>query len=187
MFRFVSTLCALAASFSVIANTQDVIVSYPESCPAIFHQTMKKLHSNQMLNLCEVTAGKPVLLINTASHCGFTKQFGGLEEIHKKYAEKGLVVMGVASNSFDQAAKTEEEAAEICFKNFGVTFTMLAQVPVKGEEAHPLFKEVARQDTAPKWNFYKYFINTKGEVVKSHSSMRMPSDKNIEKLLSGEL
>ena len=137
-----------------------------------------------MLNLCEVTDGKPVLLVNTASHCGFTDQFGDLEAIHEKYKDRGLVVLGVSSDSFNQEAKDEAEAAEVCFKNFGVSFTMLSTVPVKGDDAHPLFKEVARQDQYPRWNFYKYMINAEGKVVHSNSSFRIPDEEVIENLLS---
>lgn len=187
--RITATLSAsllLTVSSNLSAATDDsVVAEYPETCPAIFHQTMKQLHSSKMLNLCEITDGHPVLLVNTASHCGFTGQFGDLEKIHEKYSEEGLVVIGVSSDSFNQEAESESEAADVCFKNFGVTFTMLATVPVKGDDAHPLFKEVARQDKAPKWNFYKYLINPEGEIVSSNSSFGIPDDKDIQKLLAG--
>lgn len=152
-------------------------------CPKIFQHKMKKLHSSKVLDLCEVTQGKPVLLVNTASHCGFTDQFGDLEKLHERYKDKGLVVLGVASNSFDQEAADEKDIAEVCFKNFGVSFIMLAPVPVKGEQAHPLFKEVARQDQYPRWNFYKFLINRQGEVVSSNSSFAVPDDEAIQAIL----
>ncbi len=186
--RIIATVSAsllLSVSPSLYAAADDsATAEYPETCPAIFHQTMKQLHSSKMLNLCEVTDGHPVLLVNTASHCGFTGQFGDLEKIHEKYAKDGLVVIGVSSDSFDQEAESESEAADVCFKNFGVTFTMLSTVPVKGDDAHPLFKEVARQDKAPKWNFYKYLINPQGEIVSSNSSFGMPDDKELQNLLA---
>jgi len=160
--------------------------AYPADCPAIFHHTMKQLHSNKMLNLCDVTDGKPVLLVNTASHCGFTDQFGDLEALHKKYKDRGLVVLGVSSDSFNQEADDEAEAADVCYKNFGVTFTMLSTVPVKGDEAHPLFQEVARQDQFPRWNFYKFLISADGKVESSNSSFRMPDEDIIEQLLVTE-
>lgn len=152
-------------------------------CPAVFQHKMKQLHSSKILNLCDVVDGHPVMLVNTASHCGFTDQFSDLEAIHEKYKDQGLVVIGVSSDSFNQEADDEAEAADVCFKNFGVTFTMLATVPVKGKEAHPLFKEIARQDVAPKWNFYKYLIDRNGKVVSSNSSFGMPSDDDIQALL----
>lgn len=173
----------LMAGHSVWADVDTTAGAW--QCPEIFQHDMKQLHSSKVLNLCDVVAGKPVLLVNTASHCGFTKQFGDLEAIHQKYKDEGLVVMGVSSDSFNQEAESEEKAAEICFKNFGVSFTMLATVPVRGDEAHPLFKEVAEQDTAPKWNFYKYLINTQGQVVSSNSSMTLPDDDDIQALLAG--
>lgn len=157
-----------------------------DSCPAIFQHKMKQLHSSKVLDLCEVSAGNPVLLVNTASHCGFTEQFGDLETIHQKYKERGLVVIGVSSDSFDQEDKDESKAAEICFKNFGVSFTMLSTVPVRGARAHPLFQEVARQDIAPKWNFYKYLINRDGRVVDSNPSFTLPDDDAIEALFADE-
>lgn len=179
---FIGALSLTFAGISVQAEESEG--SYPESCPKIYHHTMKQLHSSKMLNLCDVTDGKPVLLVNTASHCGFTDQFGDLEAIHEKYKDRGLVVLGVSSDSFNQEAKDEAEAAEVCFKNFGVTFTMLSTVPVKGENAHPLFKEVASQDQYPRWNFYKYMINPEGKVVHSNSSFRIPDEEVIENLLS---
>ncbi|WP_246624859.1 glutathione peroxidase [Oceanobacter mangrovi] len=150
------------------------------ACPELFNQDMKQLHSSKVLNLCEVAAGHPVLLVNTASHCGFTGQFEDLEKIHEQFADKGLVVIGVASDSFDQEADTEAEAADICFKNFGVTFTMIAPVPVKGEDAHPLFKAVAEQAGAPRWNFYKYLIDQQGRVVESWSSFGVPDEDDLK-------
>ncbi|WP_320818925.1 glutathione peroxidase [Thalassolituus sp.] len=182
------TLLAVSAFlFAPFAFAEEMPVMpakvYPDSCPAIFHYTMKQLHSSKMLNLCEVTNGHPVLLVNTASHCGFTDQFGDLQKIHDKFKDKGLVVIGVSSDSFNQEADDEAEAADVCFKNFGVSFTMLATVPVKGPEAHPLFIQVAEQDVAPRWNFYKYLIDPRGKIVQSNSSFKVPSDSEIEALL----
>ena len=170
-----------AESSEVISNGEQ---EYAEGCPEIFHHTMKQLHSSKMLNLCEVTHGQPVLLVNTASHCGFTDQFGDLEKLHKEYEEKGLIVLGVSSDSFNQEADDEAEAADVCFKNFGVTFTMLSTVPVRGDDAHPLFQEVARQDQFPRWNFYKFLINREGQVVASNSSFGMPDKDLIDELLA---
>jgi len=155
------------------------------ACPAIFDHKMKQLHSSKVLDLCQVSAGNPVLLVNTASYCGFTDQFDDLEALHKKYKDQGLVVIGVSSDSFDQEDGDEGKAADICFKNFGVTFTMLSTVPVRGDNAHPLFQEVARQDVAPKWNFYKYLISRDGRIVSSNSSFTLPDDDDIEALLAG--
>ena len=167
-----------------LASASAQAADYPESCPEIFHHEMKQLHSSNVLNLCDVSAGKPVLLVNTASHCGFTDQFGDLEQLHQQYKDQGLVVIGVSSDSFNQEADDEAVAADICYKNFGVTFTMLSTVPVKGKDAHPLFQEVARQDQAPRWNFYKYLINPEGKIVASNSSFGMPDKELLASMLS---
>lgn len=152
-------------------------------CPAIFQHEMKQLHSSKVLNLCDVTAGAPVLLVNTASHCGFTGQFGDLEKLHQQHKDAGLVVIGVASDSFNQEADTEKEAADVCFRNFGVSFTMLAPVAVKGDEAHPLFKQVGQESGYPRWNFYKYLIDRDGKIVESWSSFGIPDADDIVRVL----
>ncbi|MFV8817007.1 glutathione peroxidase [Haliea sp. E17] len=157
------------------------------SCPEYLDQTMRKLHSQESVNLCAVQDGKPMLIINTASHCGFTSQFKGLEALHEKYAGQGLVVVGFASDDFRQEADTEAEAADICFVNYGVTFTMLAPTAVKGDDANPVFHELAEQTEAPGWNFNKYLVDRDGKVVAHFGSRTTPDDAElvdaIEKLL----
>ncbi len=176
----------LAVQAEPVAESGTSEAAPSANCPPIFQHKMKQLHSSKVLDLCEVVQGRPVLLVNTASHCGFTDQFGDLEKIHQQYKDQGLVVIGVSSDSFNQEADDEAVAADVCFKNFGGTFTMLATVPVKGPVAHPLFKEVARQSATPKWNFYKYLVNRQGQIVDSNSSMTLPSDKALQKLLAAE-
>ena len=176
----------LSLSISVSASELDnTIVSETDNqCPALFDHKMKQLHSSQTLDLCQVVAGRPVLLVNTASHCGFTGQLADLERIHKTYKNQGLVVIGVASDSFNQEADSEGEIAEVCFKNFGVSFTMLAPVSVKGDSAHPLYQAIAAQDSFPSWNFFKYLIDRNGKVVSSSSSFRIPTDTELQTLLT---
>ena len=96
------------------------------SCASWLKHELKQLHSDKPLDLCTVTAGKPLLLVNTASDCGFTGQFEGLEELHQQYKDQGLVIIGFPSNAFDQAAKNEEEAAKVCFYNFTSIITSLS-------------------------------------------------------------
>jgi glutathione peroxidase len=158
-----------------------------QSCPAFLDREYRKLHSSESLNLCKAFAGKPMLIVNTASHCGFTPQFKGLEAVHEKYQGRGLVVVGFSSDDFNQEAKDEAEAADTCFVNYGVTFTMLAPQHVKGPEANAVFKELARQTEEPKWNFNKYLVAADGTVARYFGSRVAPDSQEfsdaIEKLL----
>jgi glutathione peroxidase len=157
-----------------------------QECPAFLNQEYRKLHSSQSVNLCKAFAGKPMLIVNTASHCGFTPQFRGLEAVHEKYKNRGLAVVGFSSDDFNQEAKDEAAAADTCFVNYGVTFTMLAPQRVKGAEANAVFRELARQTQEPKWNFNKYLVSADGKV--QHFDSRVAPDspqlnEAIEKLL----
>jgi glutathione peroxidase len=144
------------------------------ACPEVLGHTMRKLRSDGQINLCEQFSGKPLLIVNTASHCGFTPQLRGLESLHQRYRDRGLAVIGVPSNSFRQAARDEETAARICYVNYGVTFTMLAEVEVRGPRAHPLFKLLARQAGEPSWNFNKYLVDREGRTVSRFDSTIEP-------------
>lgn len=144
------------------------------ACPSFLDRDFRKLHSSQSVNLCALAAGKPLLVVNTASHCGFTPQFKGLEAVHAKYRARGLTVVGFSSDDFNQEAKDEAEAADTCFLNYGVTFTMLAPQKVTGPDANPVFRELARQAQAPAWNFNKYLVRADGTVVKHFDSRVAP-------------
>ena len=149
------------------------------ACPDYMKGEYRKLHSKESINLCELTENKAVLVVNTASHCGFTSQFKELEALHKKYEDQGLVIVGFASDDFKQEAKDEAEAAGICFLNYGVTFTMLSPTHVKGDAANPLFKALATQAEAPKWNFNKYLVGKDGKLVEYFGSMTKPDSPKL--------
>jgi glutathione peroxidase len=158
-----------------------------QQCPSYLDHDFRKLHSSQSVNLCRTFAGRPLLIVNTASHCGFTPQFKGLEAVHTKYKDRGLVVVGFSSDDFNQEAKDEAEAADTCFLNYGVTFVMLAPQHVKGPEANPVFAELARQTQAPSWNFNKYLVQRDGKVAQYFDSRVTPESQQfgeaVEKLL----
>lgn len=166
MRRVIGFILATTASSSTLA-----------SCPEYLDQTMRKLHSADTVELCNVQNGQPMLIINTASHCGYTPQFKGLEALHQKYQEQGLVVIGFASNDFRQEAKDEETAADVCFVNYGVSFTMISPSHIKGDEANPVFKELASQTQAPQWNFNKYLVDRDGKVTEHFGSSTTPDSK----------
>jgi len=162
----------------------------PAACPAILQHTFARLQDEQPQSLCQY-AGKVVLVVNTASFCGFTPQYKGLEELDRKYREKGLVVLGFPSNDFSQESGTNKQIADFCESTFGVKFPMFTKSSVRGPEANPLFKQLAAQSgTTPKWNFYKYLIGRDGKVVESYSSMVSPSSKafigDVEKQLGSD-
>ena len=179
----------LAATGPASMPAQAAAATPAQNCPAYLDHEFRKLHSSQKVNLCKSFAGKPMLIVNTASHCGFTPQFKGLQAVHEKYKDKGLVVVGFSSNDFDQEDGDEAKAAETCFVNFGVTFTMIAQQPVTGPDANAVFKELARQTEAPGWNFNKYLVTADGKVIKHFDSRAKPDSaefqKEIEKVLAG--
>lgn len=147
---------------------------------ALYEHQLARLHSDDILDMRQF-AGQPLLVVNTASHCGFTGQFEGLEALHQQYKDQGLKVVGFPSNDFKQEAKSEEETARVCFQNFGVSFDMAAPVSVKGDDAHPVFKEITRQSgKQPRWNFYKFVIDRDGRVTEVFSSITGPDSKRLK-------
>lgn len=168
------------------ANSNE-IKQQVDDCPNFLNHTMRKLHSSEKVNLCELTRNKTVLMVNTASNCGFTPQFKALESIHQQYRDKGLVVIGFPADNFFQEEDDEKDTAKVCFVNYGVTFTMLETTSVRGSDANPIFKYLAQQTTAPKWNFYKYLVSQNGQKVQHFNSKVNPSDKKFIATLEAAL
>jgi glutathione peroxidase len=147
------------------------------SCPAVLHHTFNRLQDDAPQDLCQY-AGKVVLVVNTASYCGFTKQYEGLEALYAKYGSRGLVVLGFPSNDFGkQEPGSSKEIADFCFNTYGVKFPMFAKSSVKGPEANPLHANLAKlTGEAPKWNFTKYLIDRSGKVVEYFPSKVTPEE-----------
>lgn len=145
-------------------------------CPVLLQGSLPELRGKEQINLCERYAGKPLVVINTASYCGFAPQFEGLEATYQAYHAQGLEMLGVPSNDFKQEDADSEKTAKVCYANYGVTFTMTKAQPVRGADAIALFVELARQSSAPKWNFYKYVVDRRGKVIASFSSLTKPDD-----------
>ena len=165
--------------------------SWAADCPALLQGSLPELRGKEQIDLCERFAGKPLVVINTASYCGFAPQFEGLEATYKDYHGKGLEMLGVPSNDFKQEDADSDKTAKVCYANYGVTFTMTKAQPVRGKDAIPLFVELARQSSAPKWNFYKYVVDRRGKVIGSFSSLTKPDDSAfraaIEKAIASPL
>ncbi len=137
--------------------------------------------------------GKALLIVNTASACGFTPQFGGLEALHEKYGQRGLAVLGFPCNQFgSQDPGSNEEIASFCQLNYGVTFPMMAKIDVNGPQADPLFKWLTAEapgilgSKAIKWNFTKFLVGKDGQVIKRYAPTDKPEDmsKDIEAALT---
>ena len=130
--------------------------------------------------------GKTILLVNTASYCGFTKQYNDLQELWDKFKIKGLIVLAIPSNSFNQEKKNDDEVKKFCEVNFNINFPISTITNVKGKNAHEIFKwakENHGKSAVPKWNFYKILINTEGKVEDTFSSLTKPmSQKIIQKI-----
>lgn len=149
------------------------------TCPALLDQRVPRLQDEKPQDLCQF-AGKVLLVVNTASYCGFTPQYEGLEALNAKYAARGLVVLGFPSNDFQQEDKDRTKIADLCFNTFGVKFPMFTTVPVRGADAHPLFRQLAAATgQAPGWNFNKYLVGRDGKPIAHFGSRVTPADKSL--------
>ena len=163
----------------LVACTCPAAFAAESACPSYLSDEVRMLRSSERIDICASFAGRPLLIVNTASHCGFTPQFAGLEALYQRYKDRGLVVVGVPSNDFRQEAKDEETAATICYVNYGVTFTMLSQQKVRGPDAHPMFRELGRRVGEPTWNFHKYLVDRNGNVVAHFDSRVEPMSETL--------
>lgn len=160
-----------------------------QDCAPALDFEMRRLASEETVRLCDVYAGQVILMVNTASKCGFTGQYEGLEALYREYKERGFVVLGFPSNDFaNQELGSEEQIQEFCRLTYSVAFPMFEKLEVKKGKANPLFAYLAEQTGVyPKWNFYKYLIARDGRVVAAFSSMTKPQSgklvKTIESLL----
>ena len=147
----------------------------------LLDQDFRKLASEESVNLCDAYAGKVVLVVNTASKCGYTPQYEGLEKLYEEYGNDGLVVLGFPSNDFfGQEPGTEKEVQEFCRLTYGVKFPMFEKITVKEENAHPFFDRLASEaGTYPKWNFHKFLIGRDGKLINEFSPRTAPYDDKV--------
>lgn len=149
-------------------------------CPALWQKNLPRLQDDSPQNLCQYS-GKVALVVNTASYCGFTSQYQGLEKVYARFQQRGLVVMGFPSNDFGQQEPgNSKQIADLCFNTYGVKFPMFGKSAVTGAQANPLFKELAAQTgQSPRWNFHKYLVDRRGKVVGSFPSDMSPKDPKL--------
>ncbi len=147
----------------------------------LLDQDFRKLASDEQVNLCDAYEGQVVLVVNTASKCGNTPQYDGLEALYEQYGEQGLVVLGFPSNDFlGQEPGTEEQIEEFCRLTYGVQFPMFEKTTVKADNAHPFFAALAVEaGTYPTWNFHKFLIGRDGRLVTAFSPRTQPDDEQV--------
>lgn len=183
-----SVACVVRAAPAVAAATASTPAA---ACPALLNKTFPRLQDEKPQSLCQYS-GQVLLVVNTASYCGFTKQYKGLEALYARYKDQGLVVLGFPSNDFGgQEPGSAKEIATFCANTYGVKFPMFAKSHVVGDEANPLHAALREATgTRPKWNFYKYLIGRDGQALKAYSSMTSPDDRelieDIEKQLAAK-
>jgi glutathione peroxidase len=177
----VSTWLGLGAALPAAAS----------DCPALLQHRLPRLQDEKPVDLCSFR-GRVLLVVNTASHCGYTPQYQGLEALHRRYAARGLVVLGFPSNDFDQEKGSKEAIADFCENQFGVRFPVFAPSAVtpggRGGPANPLYAALAARGAGhPRWNFHKFLIARDGQTVLSRPSAVDPLDpgfvREIERLL----
>jgi glutathione peroxidase len=151
----------------------------PAACPPLLDVTAARLQDGKPQHLCQ-HAGKVLLVVNTASYCGFTSQFEGLEALNARYAARGLVVLGFPSNDFRQEDADAKKTADVCFNTYGVKFPMFASGPVRGGDAQPLFRQLAAATgKQPGWNFNKYLVGRDGVPIAHFGSTVGPTSSTL--------
>jgi glutathione peroxidase len=161
------------------------------ACPKVLDRAFPSLQDGAQQSLCQY-GGKVVMVVNTASFCGYTRQYEALEAIYEKYRDRGLAVIGFPSNDFGQQEPgSDQQIAAFCRSTYGIKFPMFGKTSVVGPQANALFDDLAQRTGArPKWNFHKYLIDRRGEVVKSFGSSVEPDSKlviaEIERLLANQ-
>jgi glutathione peroxidase len=179
---------ALGLQASCGAAHAQAVAAPAAACPALLQQNFNRLQDNQPQSLCQY-AGRVLLVVNTASYCGYTSQYEGLEAAYAKYKARGLVVLAFPSNDFEQEPGNSQQIGELCFNTYGVQFPIFSKTAVKGAQASPFYQALAKATgKPPAWNFHKYLVDRRGQAVASYASAVTPADAGltaaIEKLLA---
>jgi len=159
-----------------------LIINLPAAanCPSLLNHTFTRLQDGTSQSMCQYE-GKVILVVNTASFCGFTSQYEGLESVYDKYKSRGLVVVGFPSNDFgDQEPGTNKEIADFCRLTYGIKFPMMTKTDIAAPKTHPFFQQLIEITGAqPKWNFHKYLIDRGGRRVESYTSLTTPGSQDL--------
>jgi glutathione peroxidase len=160
----------------------------PADCPALLRQRFNRLQTGEAQSLCQFR-GKVLLVVNTASYCSYTSQYEGLEALYRKYKGRGLVVVGFPSNDFgSQEPGTNQQIAQFCRLTYGVQFPMFEKSSVTQVASNPLFATLSeRTGVTPKWNFYKYVVDRKGQPVAGFPSRTTPDSHELVELIEALL
>ncbi len=158
-----------------------------EDCAGVLVGEYRRLASSERVDVCQAYGDRLVLVVNTASQCGFVGQFEGLEALYQRYRDQGLMVVGFPSNDFNQEHADENKTAEVCELNYGVSFPMMATTSVKGEGANPLFRRLIDASQSPGWNFNKYLINPSTGAVAHFGARAAPLAGALEDRIQAEL
>jgi glutathione peroxidase len=152
------------------------------ACPALLDHSFPGLQDGKPQSLCQYQ-GKVILVVNTASYCGFTSQYEGLEKLYAQLKDRGLVVLGFPSNDFgEQEPGSDQQIADFCRLTYGVEFPMMSKTVVKGKEANPFYQQLAKiTGSRPRWNFHKYLINRDATQVVAFTSFTKPEDSDLLK------
>ena len=153
------------------------------ACPEFLDIEMRKLGSKDQINFCESYSGKTLLIVNTASNCGYAHQFTELERLHQRYKEDDLAVIGFSSDDFFQEEDDESNAATICYDKYKVTFPVMATTSVRGKDANQVFRALGDAKGYPSWNFNKYLVGADGDIHRRFKANISPDHPKLRRSL----
>jgi glutathione peroxidase len=174
-----------AGLFAMAMLAPATTTGFAATGPSAFDFSFERLEGGP-LSLAEFR-GRALLVVNTASFCGFTRQYAALQRLHERHEARGLTVLGVPSNDFNQESTDARRIREFCDANFGITFPMAALSRVRGEGAHPFFAWAAREAGPVRWNFHKYLVSRDGRRIQGFSTQTAPDGPALSRAVEAEL
>lgn len=178
--RQIGKRAAAALTMAIIGMLASALAAAADkACPELLHHSAARLQDESPQDLCQFS-GRVLLVVNTASRCGYTPQYEALEKLHARYATRGLTVLGFPSNDFNQEPQDNKAIAEFCFNTYAVKFPMFTKTSVVGPGAHPFYAALRQASgDAPRWNFHKFLVDRSGRVVATFPSAVDPLDARV--------